>query len=185
MTLKTCGWVALFVLAGCATQSGVAPREYLDETSAATITVAAKPWVFVEAPSTAAGGTRDFLDMYAIDVNRSGDHRQFLAVLQWWPREHAQDPPVAKTLDLVLGDRTVALDASTDQPGKLGVVRPLNSAAPSGSQWLFFPVDKQLLQDLSVATLSGATLASGGSSTQYATWKDARNEMAAFTTTLR
>jgi len=185
MDLKTFSLLGLIALAACATQSGTTPREYLDETTAATITVVSRPWVFVEAPSAATTATRDFLNVYAIDVNRSGDHRQYLAVLQWWPREGTSNARESKTLDLAVGDRTVALNSAADEPRKLGIAQPLDSSAPSGSQWLYFPVDKQLLQDLSVAAVSRATLTSHESTIQYTMWKEARAEVAAFTTTLR
>src|SRR5262245_6154305 len=72
----------LTTLLGCAATPSTAPREYVDEQTAATITVAADPLVFAQ-DATAIG--RDFLNIYAIDVNRMGHHQQYLAVMQWWP----------------------------------------------------------------------------------------------------
>ena len=185
MRMRTFTFAALIALAACASQRDVVPREYLDETTAATITVMAKPWVFVEAPTSAASGARDFLNVYAIDVNRSGEHRQYLAVLEWWPRIGTQNTQEAKTLTLVVGDRDVSLHAASDDSRTLGIAQPLDRGAPAGSQWHYFPVDKQLLQDLSIAQISNVTLANRDAMTQYTTWKEARAEAAAFTTTLR
>jgi hypothetical protein len=185
MGIKTFSLAGLIVLAACATRSGVAPREYMDETTAATITVVAKPWVFVEAPGTTTAGARDFLNVYAIDVNRSGDHRQYLAVLQWWPHDVEQSGRAPKTLNLQIAERTLALDRATQEPRKLGIAQPLDTTAPASSQWLYFPVDKQVLQELAAAQISTATLAGRDPTTQYTTWKEARAEVEAFTTTLR
>ena len=185
MRWKTFVLSALIAVSACAVRNGAAPREYLDETTAATITVVARPWVFVEAPTATSGGARDFLNVYAIDVNRSGEHRQYLAVLQWWPHDAAENALVPRKLAVKLGDRTVALGSATQESRKLGIAQTLETRAPASSQWLYFPVNKDLLQELAMSQVSGLTLVSREYKTDYTTWKEARAEVAAFTSALR
>ena len=72
------------MLSGCASHVST-PRAYLDEETAATITIVAEPWIFTGEQVGASLNDRDYLNMFAIDVNRMGDHRQYLAVLQSMP----------------------------------------------------------------------------------------------------
>src|SRR5512138_2777902 len=69
-------------LCTCGTERVVTPREYLDERTAATITVVRDPWIFTRGTVRASSGEyRDFLHLYAVDVNRMGEHKQYLAAL--------------------------------------------------------------------------------------------------------
>src|SRR4029450_12901120 len=94
----------MLVVAGCSTSRPAGPREYLDEKTAATITVVADPWIFTREHFGAAVDANDFLNLYAIDVNRMGDHRQYLAVLQTIPLAmEVNVAPSAPQLELRMG----------------------------------------------------------------------------------
>src|SRR5262245_32988080 len=83
MCMRIAGAIVLaLVMAGCATTRPAGPREYLDEQTAATITVVSDPWIFTRERFGAKVDEQDFLNLYGIDVNRQGDHRQYIAVLQ-------------------------------------------------------------------------------------------------------
>src|SRR5262245_7346855 len=100
--------VLLLLVTGCTMTRPVGPREYLDEKTAATITVVSDPWIFTRERFGTAVDQNDFLNVYAIDVNRQGDHRQYLAVLQSVPLKEAeaQGPaPAAPQLELRMGAR--------------------------------------------------------------------------------
>ena len=79
----------LLLATGCATTPSHAPREYLDEETAATITVVAQPWVFSRQDAPAQ---LDSFKLYAVDVNRMGDHKLYLVVMQYWPDSRQQAP---------------------------------------------------------------------------------------------
>src|SRR5262245_54633217 len=117
----------VLLLTGCAASGPVGPRQYLDEQTVATITVVSDPWVFSakrpEALPTAEDRTtvsatsmtdrpvfgterRDFLSVYAIDVNRMGDHRQYLAVAQSVPRLDRSGGQAPLVLEVEVAGRT-------------------------------------------------------------------------------
>lgn len=86
--LRSAGWwacvgVALLV-AGCAADPATyGPREYLDETTAATVTVQGRPMVFALERPELAVNARDYLTLVPIDVNRSGIHAQYFYGYVW------------------------------------------------------------------------------------------------------
>src|SRR4051812_4412604 len=140
------------LLCACATPS-LAPREYLDEQTTATITVAAQPLVFVAQTSTAlardAERNRDYVELYGIDVNRMGNHRQFIALLQWTAPEHAST--AAPVLELGLGSETLKLEATTEDAKALGIAQPLAQAYSNASRWFYYPADSATLKRIAGA----------------------------------
>jgi len=138
--------VLALLLAGCAATPS-APREYLDETTAATITVAADPWIFVRGPAASAE-SRDFLVVYGIDVNRSGDHRQYLGVVRWAPQTPAaQEAAESALLELAAPERTLSLRAAAEPARELGIAQPVAEPYRS-ARWWYFPIDKATLAGL-------------------------------------
>lgn len=169
----------LSLLPGCASERAAGPREYLDEKTAATITVVADPWIFAN-DRAAAGDERDFLNLYAIDVNRMGDHRQYLAVLQWWPLAATAAP----TLELRAEDRTIALQPITVDARELGLAQPVETAHPPTSKWWYFPVDKQALATVARSQNLQATLVVRDERIAYVMWRDGRSELVELTDAL-
>jgi hypothetical protein len=184
----------LSMLAGCATSRPSAPREYLDEETAATITVVADPVVFVRESASAttlgserpafASEQRDYLNLYAIDVNRMGDHRQYLAVLQWLPPVDAATAVAPPTLELRTNSATIVLQPTAEQPRRLGIAKPLADSY-SSSKWWYFAVDKQTLATLAAGQSLNAVLVAGGQRVDYVMWRDGRAQLAELTSALK
>lgn len=195
----------LLILAGCATTRVITPREYLDETTTATVTVVADPWIYSEkrtrpestlmdhrsAVSAAladelAPGERDFLSVYALDVNRMGSHRQYLAVLQSLPRiskSGAEGP--APTLELQVADQTMSLQTIKETPRELGIAQAPAKAETHGSRWWYFPVGKETLTAMAGSRDLQAALVVDGDRTAYEIWRDGSAELAELTMILR
>ena len=106
------------VLAGCATPS-TAPREYLDEQTAATITVVADPWIFTRKN---APPQLDFFNLYAIDVNRMGDHKKYFVVVHYWPGAEF-DGGAPPTLVLSGGGQELKLAPASEDARQLGIAQ--------------------------------------------------------------
>jgi hypothetical protein len=174
--------VVMGLLAGCATPT--APREYLDEQTAATITVVADPWIFVRDLTVSAEAQRDFLNLYAIDVNRMGDHRQYLAVLQWWPPARANAAESLPVLELQAPDGTIALQATAQDARQLGIAQPLATAHSAEAKWWYFPVDKKVLASVARSGKLSATLVANSERTAYVIWRDGSAELTELTTVL-
>jgi hypothetical protein len=175
---------AAFLMAGCAATHSVTPREYLDEQTAATITVVADPWVLGSDRGGIAGAERDFLNLYGINVNRTGEHRQYLAVLQWWPSAEALSGEATPTLQLHAANGSISLRPVREDPRSLGIAKPVADSASYASKWWYFPVDKTVLADVAKATSLRATFVVGESVTDYSIWRDGRAELVELTDAL-
>ena len=193
--------IALFlsVLTACATQRAVTPHQYLDEETSATVTVVADPWIFsgkraeramptlMDDRAAAAANTagerpefaaerRDLISLYAIDVNRMGDHRQYLAVQQSLAHA-ANDSTAVPSLELRFGAQTLALQPITQTPRELGIAREPVQAYARGSQWSYFPIDKNVLAAIARSQDLQATLVLAGERVAYETWRDGSAEL--------
>jgi hypothetical protein len=169
---------ALLLTAGCATTDSSAPREYLDEETAATITTVAKPWVFnrQDAPPQL-----DFFKLYAIDVNRMGDHKQYLVVMQYWP-DPALRGASAPTLLLRGPDQEFALQPIAVNPRQLGIAQSIDKSAPAWAQSSFYPIDKAKLQAIAQIRELSAVLITGDMRAPYAPWRDGSEAFSEFAT---
>ena len=166
-------------LTGCVAAPTTAPREYLDEQTAATITVVQEPWIFTREQTT-ANAQRDYLHLYAIDVNRMGDHRQYFAVLQSAPGEGAL-PPV---LELKAGEHVVALESTKAQPRELGIAQPIAESYTVTAAWWYFPIDKHTLAALANTADLEARLIDAQGPMTYVLWRDGRDELSELTSVL-
>lgn len=171
--------MSALICAGCASAPQGAPREYLDEQTAATITVAAEPWIFSRPRGQTTIDQGDFLTMYAIDVNRMGDHRQYLAVLQALPQGEPAGQPPAPILQLQADDGLIALQPAQDAPRALGLAQPVAQSYSLASRWLYYPIDLDLLRRLTRSRALDAALLAEDVRTPYVQWRDGRAEAAA------
>ena len=194
--------IALFLsaLAACATQRPVTPHQYLDEETSATVTVVADPWIFsgkraeramptlmddrAAAAANAAGERaefaaerRDLISLYAIDVNRQGDHRQYMAVQQSLAHAASDSAAAAPSLELRFGGQTLVLQPNTLTPRELGIAKEPVRAHARGSQWSYFPIDKNVLTAIARSHDLQATLVLGGERVAYETWRDGSAEL--------
>lgn len=167
---------ALLLLAGCAANV-VTPRAYLDEETAATITVVADPWIFTAEQVSASLSDRDYLNVFAIDVNRMGDHRQYLAVLQSVPSA-ALSAGATPTLELRGGGRVVTLQHTLEEPRKLGIAKPLAPSYSMNAKWWYFAVDKSVLATVATAKDLQAALVASDQRVAYVMWRDGSRETA-------
>ena len=191
--------VALFslaVLGGCATTAPpVAPRQYLDEQTAVTVTTVATSIDFVNAASRGRDRWRrdrnapkhreqelDVLELHGLVVNRMGTHVQYLAVLKWLvPKEQASASP---ELSLKIDNDSLELRNPELDARKLGLSQPLGPSFSSTSQWWYFPMDTATLAKIAGAAQLSAQLTLGDQVTQYTLTNDGRAELIELTKAL-
>ena len=196
--------LVLATLAACATSRPTTPRQYLDEETAATVTVVADPWIFFSkdereerslptvmddrATRSAiadrmdfAAQRRDLVSLYAIDVNRMGDHRQYLAVQQTLARE-AKSPAA---IELHFGDQNLVLQPVAKAPRELGIARPPADANARGSQWNYYAIDKDTLATIARSHALQASLLVDGDRVPFEIWRDGSAELSELSATLR
>jgi hypothetical protein len=163
----------------CSITPATSPREYLDEQTAATITVVAEPWIFTRSGETVQ---LDSLNLYAIDVNRMGDHRKYLVVARYWP-DRAAGNANAPTLQLQSSQADVTLQAATDNARTLGIGQPIDASAPASTRYWFYPIDRAQLQSLASSSKLTAVLIDGEFRADYTQWRDGSAQLSEFAAT--
>lgn len=173
--------VSIFLtLLGCAMTPAVAPREYLDERTAATITMVAQPWIFNRDHSQPQ---LDFVHLYAIDVNRMGEHRKYFAVVKYWPApEHEGIDAIVPKLEIRLDDRLLELVPTRSDLRELGIGQPLDAGAPRSAQTWLYPVDASALRRAAEADNLSVALITEEARAGYKVWRDGRAELNEFYT---
>ena len=163
------------MILGCANQAVVTPREYLDEQTGATITTVAEPWVFNRertAPQL------DFINLYAIDVNRMGEHRQYLVLVQYWPApEWKSAQPI---LEIRAAADQVRLRPLETSARELGVGQPLDLSAPRAAKYWFYAVERAQLERIARTQHSSVTLLKDDVRASYIVWRDGSAELNEF-----
>jgi hypothetical protein len=126
---------ALLVLGTCsALPSEKQPREYLDEDTAATVTVVGEPLVFAYARTALAANQRDYVTLAAAAVNRNRKISYVLIGYFWStvdPRLRPEPLPSPQTLVLQADDRRIELHLQGHSPYEAGIGQPVH--APPGS----------------------------------------------------
>jgi hypothetical protein len=171
--------VVSFGLAACATPHSTTPREYLDEQTAATIKVVSDPWIFTRERSSSAVDTHDYLNIYAIDVNRMGNHRQYLAVLKAWAAESSDS-----TLELITNEGSIKLEPTTASARELGIAQPVASAFAYDATWRYYPVNKEVLAKLAHSQNLSAAVDANETRIPYVMWRDGSAEVTELTAVL-
>jgi hypothetical protein len=166
-------------LVACATPHSTTPREYLDEQTAATIKVVADPWIFTRERTSSAVDTHDYLNVYAIDVNRMGDHHQYLGVLKAWTENG--DKPV---LELNTNEGVLKLQATTESARELGIAQPVAAAFAYDATWRYFPVNKDVLAKLAHSQNLSAAVETSDARVPYVMWRDGSAEVTELTAVL-
>jgi hypothetical protein len=124
-------------ISGCvATSPQGEVREYLDEQTAATVTVLGRPIVFAMERPQLAVHARDYLTLVPIDVNRAGAHKRYYYGYAWSTIDKrgfsgAEEPPAR--YELVADGRRIPLVPLAGQPRDLGLgeapIPPPNATA--------------------------------------------------------
>jgi len=163
------------LLTACATTAEPAPRQYLDEHTAATVTVAADGLVFARARPEYAVNARDYLTVVPLDVNRGGTHLQYLYCYVWStidkPRGTGETP---STFELVADGRQIPLTPVTTPVRSLGfgevpIDPPAHNALP-----LISVTNREVLQFLVRAQALSVVATRDGIAERYDLWADGR-----------
>lgn len=156
------------MLSACTATPDVGPRQYLDEQTAATITAVPEPWIFHREGTTPQ---LDFIHLYAVDVNRMGEHRQYLVVVKHWPAPDFGSEPIP-ALEVSAAGQQVRLEAVEASARELGVGQSLDKSAPKGAQSWFYPVDQSILGAVSRGPDVKLGLAHSEGHASYIVWRD-------------
>lgn len=178
------GMLVLLLTASAMPASAAAPRSVLDRSTGATIHLAAKPWVFELDQPHLAANARDYIALYAMEINIGGRRRQHLAAFFWSTvpgRQHFAG--LAPGLRLQVDDRELQLDSQGQSPRDFGVGQWPLKAPQRGALLVVYAVDEALLRQL--GTAHRLRLRPDGDATLpedvwFSEWRSARSEFRAF-----
>lgn len=104
--------------------AGVVPREFFDERTGATVTVAHDALVFpVESPTVSMMDRPDYVSLTAVQINRSGEVQLYLVAFDWSTDERLSQP-----ITLWMTDRQLELVPLDEYPRDLPGDRQLLAA---------------------------------------------------------
>jgi hypothetical protein len=172
--LRHLALTAVALAAGaCASPPSDGPRQYLDEKSAATVTVARKALVFARDRPELAVHARDYLTVVPVDVNRMGTHATYFYGYAWSTIDkrgpgHSRDG--VANFEIIADGRRIPLVPVNATPRELGLVEP-PIRAPSGSARLLIArTDRETLALVANAGELSASESIDGLSERYVLW---------------
>jgi hypothetical protein len=173
----------LCLATGCVTS--VAPRQYLDEETAATITAVARPWIFAVGNQDNVLDRRGYLSLHALDVNRTGTHKHYLAAMQssfdiTLPDEKLSTP----ILEVQAGDRKLVFQSAAQNPRQLGIAKPLEQPLALESRWWYFAVSKEDLAAIAQLQRPRITLIAKDARFTYVEFRNGSKELTELSATL-
>jgi hypothetical protein len=148
IALATGALIAALLLAGCASEQPAGPREYLDERTAATITVAGESMVFACDRPDLGVHARDYVTLTAVDVNTSGRHATHLVGYAWSTLDKRAVHEGDGHYEIIADDRTLPLQPMPDGFRSIGVNEPPIPVPSRGAMPLTAPITRDQLQFL-------------------------------------
>ena len=149
IALATGTLLAAILMAGCASEQPAGPREYLDERTAATITVDGEPMVFACDRPELGVNARDYVTLTAVDVNTSGRHATHLVGYAWSTLDKRAVEEGDSHYEIIADDRTLTLQPMPDGFRSIGVNEPPIPVPSRGALPLAAPITGDQLQFLS------------------------------------
>lgn len=169
-------WACLLLaalLTGCAASAPVAEREYLDEATAATVTVGAPVLVFARERPELAVHARDYLTLVPVDVNRAGTHAQYFVGYAWSTidkRSAADGAASQARFELVADGRRIPLVPHPGSLRELGLGEAPVPAPARTAALLVAPATREQQQYVADATELRAVLLRDGASERFDLW---------------
>jgi hypothetical protein len=173
------------LLLGClASAAAKEPHEYLDEETAATVTIVGEPLVFANERRDLAAHARDYVTLAAVAIDRNG-HVSYLVVGYFWstvsPHRRADPLPAPTTLALQADDRRIELARSPLSAHDLGLGgAPVHPPPGDATPALFYPTDLATLRFIAAANRLRVLDASEATPAGYALWDDERVALRTF-----
>jgi hypothetical protein len=172
---RLAGFVTVLLGAGCATpESASGGHEYLDEITAATITVGSPTLVFARERPELAVYARDYLTLVPVDVNRSGTHSQYFYGYVWSTldkRGLSEAAATARRFDLVADGRRIALTPVAGELCDLGLGEPPLPSPARSAQVLVAPTNREVQAFVAGASELRAVATHDGGAERFELWR--------------
>lgn len=158
---------------GCATEPSSGDREYLDQATAATVTVGGRTLVFARERPELAVNARDYLSLVPVDVNRAGAHSQYFYGYVWATLDKRGLPGEASgtlRFELLADGRRIPLVPVAGSLRKIGLAEPPLPAPARSAQVLVAPTSREVQEFVSSATELRAVALRDGVPERFDLW---------------
>jgi hypothetical protein len=125
MYIRTAFVLVLVALSGCTQTRSTDSLEIYDEQTGNTLSVVRAPLIFARDRTDVAAHARDYVTLAAVEVDHSGEYREYLLVYRWSTvdrRMSAPPDPQAGQLEILTDGRAIHLTAMEELP--ISVSRP-------------------------------------------------------------
>jgi hypothetical protein len=172
------------LLIGCLPlMGGKQPEEYLDEETAATVTVVGEPLVFANPRRDLAANARDYVTMAAAAVDRAGKVSYVLITYIWSTVDPAlrQDAlPAPAALIVQADDRRIEFHLDGHTAHESGIGRPVHAPPASAAVPNVYHTDLATLRFLAEARHLKVLPPNDSPLPAYELWDDQRTALRAF-----
>jgi hypothetical protein len=169
-------------LTGVAAQG--APLSILDRSTGATIVDAEAPWTLALEQPHLAANSRDYIALYAVEINVSGKRRYHLAAFLWSTvPARAGFGGTSPEITLRVDDRELHLKSPGQTPRELGISQWPLTPPGRGATLVVYEVDTALLRQLANAGSCQAHVDSDPTVPQdvwFEEWRDGRRAFSRF-----
>jgi hypothetical protein len=173
---------AALLLAACSSlPTDNRPQEFLDDGTAATVTIVDKPLVFARDRTERAANLRDYVTMVAASVNRSGKIQYVWITYAWSTLDPVSSGEVkSEQLVITADDRRIKLVPLAATASEAGVSVPVR--APPGVESIsrVYATDLGTLRSVSTARDVRVQTETEDVAPYYELWDDQRSSLAKF-----
>jgi len=174
---------ALLLFMCAALAAPVAPREYLDEQTGATVTVVDRPLVFEYPRRDLAANAHDYATLAAAAVDRGGKVSYVLIVYFWStvdPRLRGIAQPDAGSLVLQADDRRIALSLRGHSAREAGIGVAVHAPPVGNAAANVYGLDLATLRFLAASRHLALRADTDGATLTYELWEDRRDDLSGF-----
>jgi hypothetical protein len=157
-------------------------RHYLDEKTAASVTLAREPLVFARERTDLAVNARDYLSLTAIEVNRAGERAYYWSGYIWSTIDRRDGTPVVDPgaqVVLMADGRPIRLVDEQSHSRGFGVATPPTPAPVRSAVALLSRVEPDVLSFVAGATDLSVLVVTEGVTESFTEWRDGRRELQA------
>lgn len=168
---------------GCASGSGAAIRQYMDESTSASVTVAGRPLVFARERPEFAVNARDYLTLVPLEVDRGGSRALYFYGYAWSTIDKRSAGEVQREpmhFELVADGRPVPISSPADDPRHLGIARPPLQPPSANAVLLLTATTNDVLELVRGAGEIHVVTDEEGNAGHYDLWDDGRLALSAF-----